>query len=170
MMTVGLRLDIQPELTDGHLGGNPGQMRTEFVAEDVKVLGQPGRAGRRFVAPDVGRYLPLTRTRRKPPSPPQIEDHADHLAYLNECLDTHVAAHLFDPAGRHGSQVLALSHRGLRKPVRRVRVDPDLRTELPNPRGQRHDMNNAGPGVENALSRYHNRWMPEASLASRRQP
>jgi hypothetical protein len=46
-------LDIQPELTDRRLGGDYDQMRTEFVAEDVEVLGQPGREGRGFVAPDV---------------------------------------------------------------------------------------------------------------------
>lgn len=38
----GLRLDVEPEVADRHLGRHQGERHAKFVGEDVEVLGEPG--------------------------------------------------------------------------------------------------------------------------------
>lgn len=60
-----LCVDVEPELTDGHLGGNHGQLHTKLVTENVDVLASQGVKA-------TASWLQMSRmlaTRRSRPSP-----------------------------------------------------------------------------------------------------
>lgn len=99
-----------------------------------------------------------------------VEDQAQHLTDLGERCSTDVSSCPFDSASRDGTDVLTLGDRCAIQPVFRIGVELHLRRKPSQLRCQRHDLNDTGPGVENPLGGYDDRWVAKSRLSAKRQP
>ncbi len=81
-----------------------------------------------------------------------------------------IAPHRADPVPGNSAKVLALSSRDMSQAVLVVRLEHDLRMELPNRRGEWHHVEDRWGLVEDPLRRHDDGGMPEAGFVSLGHP
>ena len=100
----------------------------------------------------------------------QVKQQRDRLANLRKDHRTDAALALVDANCGHGTHVLALCAGWDVEPVAFIGIDDDLGTALTNGPGQRNNLNDIGPAVQNTHRRHHHGWSTQSGLAPRGCP